>query len=82
MIAVDAAHWWGPAGYLYRNTPGNLIASFIAFLAGYFVGKGPVRRVLSEHRAHQAWVAQHLAEVNETVTGTPAAPHPTLGQMA
>ena len=38
MIAVDAAHWWGPAGWLYRNTPGNLTSSAIAFTAGFTVG--------------------------------------------
>lgn len=81
MIAVDAAHWWGPVGYLYRQTTGNLIASGIAFTAGFLAGHGPVKHVLSEFREHQKWSAQHLAEVNAVVTGTPAAPHPKHGTL-
>ena len=49
---VDAARWWGPFGWLYRNTPGNLVASAIAFVcAGVWVH---VKLVLParEHRKH------------------------------
>ena len=81
MIAVDAAHWWGPVGYLYRQTPGNLIASFIAFVAGYLVGRGPVKRILAEHRAHQKWSAEHLAEIHRATTGSSPAPHPKHGAL-
>lgn len=51
---IDADHWWGPAGWLYRNTPGNLAASAIAFGAGWW-WKG--RKILSHldelHRHHR-----------------------------
>lgn len=29
IAAIDAAHWWGPAGWFYRNCPGNLVAGFV-----------------------------------------------------
>ena len=78
---IDAAHWWGPAGWLYRNTPGNIAASVIwagpPFVAGTLYGKHRAEKV----DAHNKWLAQHVAEVNAVVTGTPAAPHPEHGQL-
>lgn len=58
MIAVDAAHWWGPAGWIYRNTPGNLAASAMAFTAGSVWG---YRKVLKPHldRIHDSHEALH-----------------------
>ncbi len=81
ILGVDSYHWWGPLGWLAKNTPGNIAASVIwagpPFMAGVVVGK----RRLAKADAHNRWVAQHVAEVNAAVTGTPAAPHPHLGQL-
>ena len=61
MIAVDVAHWHGALGgtvaWIYRNTPGNLAASAIAFTAGYLVKgrsivKGLHGRIDELHRRH------------------------------
>jgi len=79
MIAVDAAHWPQPFGWGYVNLTGNLTASAIAFVAGYLVGRGPVKRILAEHRAHQKWMAEHLAEVHRHTTGHAPSPHPKHG---
>lgn len=54
MIAVDAAHWPFPIGWLYVAVTGNLVASAIAFMAGWW-WKG--RKILSHldelHRHHK-----------------------------
>ncbi len=77
ILAVDSYHWWGPLGWLAKNTPGNLAASGICFAAAGV----KVRAEWVKHKAHEKWVAQHVAEVNAAVTGTPAAPHPEHGQL-
>ena len=38
LAHVNAAHWWGPAGWLYRNTPGNIAASVIWAVPAYLIG--------------------------------------------
>lgn len=38
ILAVDAAHWWGPAGWAYRNLPGNVAADVLFGIAGYYAG--------------------------------------------
>lgn len=60
MLAVNAAHWWGPAGWLFRNTPGNLAASGIAFVAGVTVGSKALKGLHSKlDRNHAATTAIH-----------------------
>ncbi len=81
ILGVDSYHWWGPLGWLMKNCPGNIAASVLwagpPFMAGIVIGK----RRAAKTDAHALWTAQHLAEVNAAVTGTPAAPHPHLGQL-
>lgn len=56
---VNAAHWWGPAGWLYRNTVGNIAASAIWGPVGLIVGATwekrkvirPIHRRLDTHTA-------------------------------
>lgn len=73
---VDAAHWWGPAGWLYRNTPGNLAASAVWGPIGLILGAAwerrkviaPIHRRLDHHdRSHQA-LHDHLG-TGHTVGG-------------
>lgn len=53
LAHLDAAHWWGPVGWVYRNTPGNLAASAMC-VAGAWLWKG--RKILDHldelHRHH------------------------------
>lgn len=77
LLAVDAASWPGPAGWLFRNTPGNLAASGIAFGAGLVVGRRPWKRV----KAHNRWMALQLAHVHLAATGVHAEPHPEHGAL-
>ena len=60
MIAhVDAAHWWGPLGWLYRNTTGNIAASALWGPIGLVIGATwakrkvihPIHRRLDEQDA-------------------------------
>lgn len=61
LAHVDASHWWGPAGWLYRNTPGNLAASAIAFTAGWALkGKQIVKGIHDKlDRHHKELVDLH-----------------------
>ena len=77
MIAVDAAHWIGPFGWLYRNTPGNLAASGICFTLAI----AKARSVWIKHKAHEKWVAQHIASIHLSTTGEPASDHPEHGAL-
>ncbi len=62
---IDAAHWWGPAGWLYRQCMGNLAASAIWGPVGLIVGAawerrkviGPIHRKLDAH--HEAQMDAH-----------------------
>lgn len=54
MIAVDAAHWPFPAGWLYVAVTGNLVASAICFTAGYTLGL----------RKHFKSIHHHLDELH------------------
>ena len=45
MVAVDAAHWPFPFGWLYVAVLGNEVASILAFTAGFMVG----RRHIAKH---------------------------------
>ncbi len=62
MIAVDAARWWGPLGYLYRNTPGNLLASLLWIVPGVAYARWkaiPAAKAHLEERLH----AHHEATI-------------------
>lgn len=62
VLAVAAAHWWGPFGWLYRNCPGNLAASGICFVAGVFAGRAGLNRLHAKLDAHHAeQMAAHKA---------------------
>lgn len=78
MLAVDAARWWGPLGWLYRNTPGNIAASIIwagpPFVAGAVYGK---RRAVKTD-AHNLWMAQTQAAQHRQITGEDPPQHPHL----
>ena len=78
LLAVDAAHWYGPLGWLYRNTPGNLAASAIAFSAGLVAGRRPWKRL----KAHNRWMAEHMARIHMAATGAAPDPHPQHGHLA
>lgn len=60
MSAVDAAHWWGPFGWLYRNTPGNFAASAIAFVAGWMLKGRQVVRHLHKRLDHHDDALHHI----------------------
>jgi hypothetical protein len=80
IFAVDAAHWPGIAGWLFRNTPGNLAASGLAFAAGISLGWVKGRKALRElhskldahhaesMRAHEA--IHHQLGIPPTTKGT------------
>lgn len=61
IVGVDTYHWWGPLGYLFRNTPGNLVASALwagpAFLLGYVKGW---RKHLKPHLQRTREIHEHL----------------------
>lgn len=38
MLAVDAAHWWGPLGYFYRGLMDNALADPFGALVTLFLG--------------------------------------------
>ncbi|MHA0111221.1 hypothetical protein ACXYUI_29455, partial [Klebsiella pneumoniae] len=77
LAHVDAARWPGPAGWLYRNVPGNLAASAIAFAAGYVVAEIRHFRPSRQHRqteiAHRATVLARL-DAQDRALGIPYPP--------
>lgn len=90
IIALDTYHWWGPIGYLFRNTPGNIIAGFIQLGIGLAIGAGlkwtgVLDRLRQwwhkDEREAEKWTAQLLADMHLTTTGRHAAPHPEHGQL-
>ena len=76
FLAVDAAHWWGPAGWLYRNTTGNIAASAIWGPIGLAVGAVwakhkvvlPIHARLDAHQAHHEAHAEALANIQQQLS--------------
>lgn len=66
MTAVNAAHWVGPFGWLYRNTAGNIAASAIWGPLGFVLGAvwakrkviAPIHKRLDDH-------AQSLSDLHD-----------------
>lgn len=62
--------WPGLFGWVARNTPGNLVASAIAFAAGYLVkGRQIVRDLHAKLDAHHAEQMRAHAVTHDAVSG-------------
>ncbi|MCU4184018.1 hypothetical protein K6U06_06575 [Acidiferrimicrobium sp. IK] len=63
--AVDAARWWGPAGWLYRNCAGNLAASAVWGPVGFGLGAlWAHRKIVVPARTHRSETARLHAKVD------------------
>lgn len=68
---IDATHWWGPFGWLYRNTPGNLAASVIAFTAGYVLKGRQIVRKLHTEITHSHELLHHIIKWHPDIPDVP-----------
>jgi hypothetical protein len=74
VVMVDAARWWGPVGWGYRNLPGNLTASGVCFVAGFVAGRTGLKHLHAKLDAHHAEHMRHIKHMNKYL-GLPEAPH-------
>lgn len=64
MIAVDAAHWPAPLGYLYTGILDNWLASLCWAVPAFFFGKWFEKRQQGRHEDLKATMADHHAALH------------------